>query len=94
MFVGDSDEVDALVPEELGKDKQGLIDMGTTEAKRATPKLRPRPVCVFWPYHPVPAPISADALQGPVHDTTSIDDVTELIWPRELREFEGGVNPF
>ena len=91
MLVGEGDELDALVPEELRKDEQGLVDMGAAEGKGTAPRLRPRPVRQLRPDDSVSDAVSPDALRGASHDPAAFDGSPQLSRVRELREFEGGV---
>ena len=92
MLVGDGDEIDALVPEELGEHVKGLVDMGAAEAEGTTPRLRPRPVRQLRPDDSVSDAVSPDARRGASHDPTALDGSSELYRMRELREFEGGIH--
>ncbi len=90
MLIRKGDELDALVPEELGEDVQGLVDMGSAEGERAAPRLRPRPVRQLRPDDAVSHAVGADALLRPEELAPAVDDFPQLVRPRELREFEGG----
>ena len=94
MFIGEGDELDPLVPEELGEDIQGLVDMGSAEGERAAPRLRPRPVRQLRPDDAVSHAVGANALLRPDELAVPVDDFPHLVRPRELREFEGGIGAF
>ena len=91
MLVGDGHELDALVPEELRKDEQGLIDVGAAEAEGTAPRLRPRSIRQLRPNDSVSHAVRPDAGRGASHEPTASDRSTELYRLWELREFEGGV---
>ena len=91
MLVGEGDELDALVPEELGEDVQGLVDMGSAESERAGPRLAPRPVRQLRPDNAVSDAVRPDARLGASHDPAAVVRSPQLSGMRELREFEGGV---
>lgn len=92
MFIGEGDELNALVPEELRKDEQGLVDVGSAEGKGTAPRLRPRPVRQLRPDDSVSDAISPDAVRGASHDPAALNGSPQLYRVRELREFEGGIH--
>ena len=92
MLIRKGDELDPLVPEELCEDEQGLVDMGSAEAERAAPRLRPRPVRQLRPDNAIPHAVGTDARLRPDELPPTVDDFPHLLRPRELREFEGGIH--
>ena len=94
MLVGKPDELHALVPEELGEDEQGFIDVGAGEGERRRLVLRPRPVRQLWPDDAIALAINALA-SGVERDVTdAIDDGPPVPRGRHPIEFEAGEDPF
>ena len=94
MFVGELDEVDALVPEELGKDEQCLVDVGASQGERRAPQLAPRPIRQLRPDDAVPLAVDAFTTTVQIDDADSIDDDAPVPWRGHLIEFEAGEGAF
>ena len=94
MLIGESNEVDALLTEELRKHPQGLVCVLTSESEGAGPVLRARPIRQLGPYHPIP--LAIDAWMSTWHGDvlTPVDYYAHVSRPRHQREFEGGESSF
>ena len=92
MFISELHEINALVPEELSEDIEGLIGVSTTEGERTGPVLRPGPVRLLRPDHPVPDAVGTQASGVHIGVAPSIHHrpVVTRWWHRlELETLEG-----
>ena len=59
MFVRQSEELNSLGPEELGKDEKRFVGMLSGESEARGSRLTARPVRSVQPYDPIPLAVDA-----------------------------------
>ena len=94
MLIGELDEVDALVPEELSQDEQRFVDVRISQGERRSPQLAPRPIRQLRPYDAIPLAVDAMAATVQIDESPSIDDNAPVPRRRHLIEFEAGEGAF
>ena len=94
MLVGELDEVNPLVPEELGENVEGFIDVGASQGERRRAVLRPRPVRQLRPDDAVALTVDTLAARVQVDDADPIDNGAPVPRRGHLIEFEAGEGAF
>ena len=90
MLVGESVELDALVPEELSKDEQGLVAVTAGEGERRGLQLRALTVGELVPDHAVALAVGAHAARVHPDVPAAVDHLSVFCRMRHVFQLHSG----